>query len=177
MFQIMVGWIIVFPLYLIFVRYKIKNSERRIIHDIVYISIYILFILVMIIVGLTEKLSSENSIKFFVISANILGIVSAICSCIVWLPQIIKLIRTRKQGNLSLLMFIMQTPGNAVIIVFQILYHQNWTTWITYVITLVEQATIVVILLIFKFRDRNKDEMDLVSHSDNIQEIDTSIDE
>jgi hypothetical protein len=50
-------------------------------------------------------------------------------------------------------MFLMQTPGNAIIIIFQILYHQNWTTWITYVINLAEQGTIVVILLIFMWRD------------------------
>lgn len=167
LFQIMVGWIMVFPLYLIFIRYKMKNSERRMRYDIVYISIYVLFVLVMVIVGLAEKLSPGDSREFFNITAKILGIISAICSCIVWLPQIIKLIRTRKQGNLSLLMFIMQTPGNAVIIIFQILYRQNWTTWFSYVVTLVEQSTIVVILLVFKCRDRTRvDEFSLVGAVD-----------
>ncbi len=155
MFQIMVGWIMVCPLYLIFIRYKIKHSDRRVIYDIGYISIYIVFILIMVIVGLAEKLSSGDSRLFFDISAKILGIVSAVCSSIVWIPQIIKLLQTGKQGNLSLLMFIMQTPGNAIIIIFQILYHQNWTTWFSYVIGLVEQGTIVVILLVFKWRNRN----------------------
>jgi uncharacterized protein with PQ loop repeat len=107
----------------------------------------------MIIVGLSEKLSKENTHRFFHISAKILGVISSICSCIVWIPQIVKLLRTGKQGNLSLAMFLMQTPGNAIIIIFQILYHQNWTTWITYVINLAEQGTIVVILLIFMWRD------------------------
>ena len=154
MFQIMVGWIMVFPLYLIFIRYKIRNSERRVIYDIIYVFIYILFILIMIIVGLTEKYK-ENT-PFFKISAWVLGgIISPMCSCIVWIPQIIDLIRTQKQGNLSLSMFIMQTPGNAIIIVFQILYHQNFTTWGTYVVSLIEQGMIVIILLIFKYRNRN----------------------
>jgi len=154
LFQIMIGWLMVFPLYLIFIRYKIKTSERKIIHDIAYVVIYVLFILVIIIVGLAEKLSSKNSNEFFVISAKILGVVSAICSSIVWLPQIVKLLRTKQQGNLSLLMFIMQTPGNCIVILFQVLYHQDWTTWITYVITFVEQSTIVVILIVFMCRDR-----------------------
>jgi len=154
--QIMVGWIMVLPLYLIFIRYKIINSERRIIYDLGYVAIYIMFILIMIIVGLSEKLSPGDSRKFFNISAKVLGIISAICSCIVWLPQIIKLIRTKKQGNLSLLMFIIQTPGNAIIIIFQILYHQNWTTWFNYVITLAEQGTIVVILLIIRYKNRRQ---------------------
>ena len=160
MIQIVVGWIMVFPLYLIFVRYKIKNSERKIIYDIIYVSIYILFILIMVIVGLVEKLGLSNNNNFFVISAKILGIFSAVCSSVVWLPQIIKLLRTKQQGNLSLLMFILQTPGNFVIIMFQIMYHQDWTTWISYVITLIEQMLIVIILLVFKFRNRK-----------NIQEI------
>ncbi len=174
MFQIMVGWIMVFPLYLIFTRYKMKNSERRMIYDIGYISIYVLFVLIMVIVGLAEKLSPGDSREFFNISAKVLGIISAICSCIVWLPQIIKLIRTKKQGNLSLLMFIMQTPGNAVIIIFQILYRQNWTTWFAYVITLAEQGIIVVILLVFKCRDRTRiDEFSLVDPTDYSSDEDT----
>jgi len=184
----MVGWIMVFPLYLIFIRFKIQNSERRIIYDMVYIFIYVLFILVMIIVGLSEKLRASDSTSFFKISAWILGgIISPICSCIVWIPQIIKLIRTRRQGNLSLAMFIMQTPGNAVIIVFQILYNQSFTTWGTYVVCLIEQATIVIILIIYKCRDRNNTGMidiesgindnfdrdfdDLVSSDDEISHV------
>ena len=79
MFQIMVGWIMVFPLYLIFIRYKIKNSDKRIIYDIIYIFIYIFFILVMIIVGLSEKFKTNN-ISFFKITAWILGgVISPIC--------------------------------------------------------------------------------------------------
>lgn len=160
LFQIMVGWIMVFPLYLIFVRYKMKNSERRIIYDIIYVFIYIAFILIMIIVGLTEKLKTGNSTSFFEISAWILGgVISPICSCIVWIPQIIKLIRTGEQGNLSLAMFVMQTPGNAIVILFQILYHQSFTTWGTYIVSLIEQTIIVIILLVYKWRDRNNAEM------------------
>ena len=158
MIQITVGWIMVCPLYLIFVRYKIKNSDRKIIYDIGYVSIYILFVLIMIIVGLVEKLEAYDSRTFFVISAKILGVVSAICSCIVWIPQIVKLIRSKEQGNLSLLMFIMQTPGNAIIIAFQILYDQNWSTWVVYAVTLVEQSIIVIILLVYKFRNRDNTE-------------------
>lgn len=166
LFQIMVGWIMVFPLYLIFLRYKIRNSERRIIYDIIYIFIYILFILTMVIVGLSEKIKSPNSTNFFVVSAWILGgVISPICSCIVWIPQIIKLLQTRTQGNLSLAMFVMQTPGNAIIIVFQILYHQSVTTWATYAVCLIEQATIVGILLYFKWRDRNN-----IINEENIDE-------
>lgn len=157
MYQIILGWLVVFPLYLLFVRYKIKNSERKAINDIIYVGIYIIFILVMIIVGLVEKLSQDNT-KFFIVCAKILGVLSAVFSSIVWIPQIIKLLKTQQQGNLSLLMFIMQTPGNAIIILFQLLYNQDWTTWISYVITLIEQTMIVIILIIYSIRDRNNPE-------------------
>lgn len=176
MFQIMMGWIMVFPLYLIFLRYKIKNSDRRLVYDIVYIFIYIIFMLTIVIVGLLEKNVSNNT-YFEKISAWILGgIVSPICSCIVWIPQIVKLIRTKKQGNLSLAMFVMQTPGNAIIILFQILYRQSFTTWGTYVVYFVEQSIIVIILLIYKWRDRNRTVYDgIVSENVNLNNDDLII--
>jgi uncharacterized protein with PQ loop repeat len=126
----------------------------------------------MIIVGVIKKIMITDSNQFFTVSAKILGILSAIFSSIVWIPQIIKLLRTREQGNLSLLMFIMQTPGNAVIILFQVLYRQNWTTWITYVITLAEQSVIVIILIVFTCRDRSNIDSGLQSISeDNILKV------
>lgn len=154
LFQIMVGWIVVFPLYLIFVRYKIKHSDARILNDIIYFVVYVIFILLMVIVGVFEKTRDNN--EFFQISAYSLGIISMVCTCIVWLPQIIKLIRTKEQGNLSLLMFILQTPGNLIIIIFQLLYHQSITTWGTYVVSFIEQLIIVIILLILKCKSKRE---------------------
>lgn len=156
MFQIMVGWIIVLPLYLIFVRYKMRNSDRKALYDVMYFGIYIIFTLVMVIVGISEKTLNPNSNGFFQISAKVLGIISAVFSCVVWIPQIVKLIKTKHQGTLSLVMFIMQTPGNAIIIMFQILYDQDWTTWFAYAVTLVEQLIIVIILIVLKCRNRNR---------------------
>lgn len=170
--QIVIGWIMVFLLHLIFVRYKIKNSDRAMIYDLSYLLVLFLFFIIVGIVGMTEKIQGAQ--YFFTVSAWVLGgIVSPICSCLVWIPQIIKLIRTKDSGNLSLLMFILQTPGSVVVIVFQVLYHQSITTWGTYVICLIEQGIIVVILIIYKIRDRRKlsesDVSDLPSETD--QEI------
>lgn len=159
--QIAVGWVMVFPLYLIFIRYKIRESNQRIIYDLIYIFIYVLFFLVMIIAGLSEKIKNNN--LFFSVSAFVLGgIISPCCSCLVWIPQIITLLKTQRQGNLSLVMFIIQTPGNVFIIVFQILYHQNLTTWFTYIILLIEQLSIVIILLVFKYREYRSDIVDII---------------
>jgi uncharacterized protein with PQ loop repeat len=163
--QITIGWIMVFPLYIIFLRYKIKNSDSRIISDLKYILIYIITIGLIVIVGVSEKIHEGDNPIFFLAMAKILGILSGICSSIVWLPQIIKLLKTKESGNLSLPMFIMQSPGNAIIIVLQILYHQDWTTWLAYVITLVEQTTIVIILIVYKCRDRDKIIYDIIDNN------------
>jgi len=136
-----------------------KNSDRKALYDVIYIGIYIIFILVMVIVGVGEKEMNPDSNGFFQISAKGLGVLSALFSCVVWIPQIVKLIKTKHQGTLSLLMFLMQTPGNAIIIMFQILYKQDWTTWFAYVVTLVEQLIIVIILIILKCKTRNTSEI------------------
>lgn len=156
MFQIMIGWITVLPLYIIFLRFKIKESQNRLIYDILYGLIYGLFIFIMVIVGVTEENLSSDSRMFFNVSAQILGILSAIFSAFVWIPQIYQLIKTKEQGSLSLVMFILQTPGNIMIVIAQILYRQSWTTWITYVVIFVEQVTIVVILLVLRYRKKNE---------------------
>lgn len=150
--QIFIGWIVVLPLYLIFIRFKIQTSKKRLLSDIRFILTYMIFVVVMLIFGIIEKVYIGNT-NFFKIAAITLGIISAICSCIVWLPQIVKLIKTQEAGGLSLLMFGLQTPGNIMIIILQVLYRQNWSTWIAYVVLLAEQGTIVIILLVFKYRE------------------------
>jgi uncharacterized protein with PQ loop repeat len=109
------------------------------------------FFLVVVLLLIIEKFTNNDSNVFDVI-AYILGIFSMIASGIVWIPQIIKLIRTQEKGGLSLLMFIIQTPGSAIIIIFQaILNKQNWSTWLSYVFTLAEQLTIVFLLIRLKY--------------------------
>lgn len=153
--QIFIGWIVVVPLYFIFIRFKIKGSQKRILSDIRYIMTYLIFVGIMILIGLVDKALDSNSAIFFRVAATILGILAAICSAIIWIPQIVRLIKTQNPQGLSLLMFFLQTPGNIMIIILQILYKQDWTTWIAYLVLFVEQLTIIIILLILKWRTRN----------------------
>ncbi len=169
-FQILVSWVVVLPMYFIFIRFKIRDSDRRVMRDVQYLFTYIVFVLIMVIVGLVEK--SSNNIYFFEVSAKVLGVLAGLLSSIVWIPQIIELIKTKKQGNLSLLMFILQTPGNGIVIFLQILYKQNWTTWFPYVITLVEQGVIVVIILVLKYRDKKQESFYI---DNDINDIDSDI--
>ena len=153
--QITVGWLVVLPLYFMFVRYKIKKSKNRVLNDIRYIITYVVFIVGMMLFGIIEKTVSTDSSTVFHISAIMLGILAALCSCVVWIPQIVKLIQTQNPAGLSLLMFGLQTPGNIMIIILQMLYRESWTTWISYLVLFVEQLTIIIILLVLKYRARN----------------------
>ena len=75
----------------------------------------------------------------------------------VYIPQIYILIKAQKIGNLSLLMYVLQTPGNIIIIIFHaIIYESPITTWITYVVIFVEQTIILVLMIIFIKREREK---------------------
>ena len=99
------------------------------------------------------KLFLPFSTNAFDIVAKVFGIFAAILSPMVWLPQIVKLIKTKDAGSLSLVMFLLQTPGNGVIITLQILYAQNWSTWITYIFILVEQLIIVFLILYYRYQN------------------------
>ena len=151
--QILTGWIIVIPLYVLFIRYKVKESQQRVFNDIIYGFTYLLILILIVVIGTAEKLLYVDTNEFFKTSAWILGVLSALISSIAWIPQIYQLIKTKSKGGLSLLMLILQTPGNLMIIALQILYHQNWTTWITYAVILIEQTIIVILLIIYKKKE------------------------
>lgn len=166
--QIGVGWLMVLPLYIIFLRFKIGSKRLAFREDpeqkhwlwyFGYAVTYFLFTLIVMMISVIEEWTRTpvESAKFFAIFGRILGVTSAITSCIVWIPQIVKLIQTKNQGSLSLVMFILQTPGSIVIIIFQaVLFEQNWSTWISYVVLFVQQLTIVIILIVYKCRARNQ---------------------
>ncbi len=158
-FQILMGWIMVLIFYLVFMKYKIRNTQSRVIRVISYFVVYLLFVLIVIMLALIEKFGNHGPSQqyFFDIFAQILGYISAACSGIVWLPQIYTLWRNNERGTLSPLMFIFQTPGNIVIIIFQaVLFNQSISTWITYLITCIEQTIILGLIIYYYIRDRNK---------------------
>ena len=222
-FQICVGWIIVFPLYIIYLYMQYKynrevvgqivggnreyinqetgehttgnwenpsdkdvdgykdsvkkcctwnfSSNQRKIYELLYVILYGVFFIFVVILLTIEKFT-YNNVNVLVVIAYILGICSMICSGIVWIPQIIKLIRTKDNDGLSLFMFLIQTPGSAVIIVFQaILNKQNITTWISYLFNFVEQLIIIVILIIFKIKKYKEKQKLKMKELENVGEV------
>jgi cystinosin len=151
---IFISWLMVLIYYILFITYKIKKLEKRIISGLSYLFTYILFSLLIIALALGEKM--EHNTSFFTIYANVLGIASAILNAIVYIPQIYTLIKEKDNGNLSLLMYIMQTPGNVIIIIFQaFIYHAYISTWITYLIVLIEQSIILFLMIYFYFHPKS----------------------
>jgi len=90
----------------------------------------------------------ENNIDFFIVYANVLGIFSGIANGFVYIPQIYTLIKNKNNGNISIMMYVLQTPGNIINIIFQILYDSPISTWITYAICLIQQSIILILMML-----------------------------
>lgn len=162
--SIAISWLMIFIYYIIFITYKIQNkhkplssnslisspSTKRLLYGLHYAITYLLFIIFVVALSLGEKI--QGNMTFFIIFANILGYTSAVLNSLVYLPQIYTLWKNKSSGNLSLLMYLIQTPGNVIIIIFQaILYSAPISTWITYVIILLEQSLILFLILYYNY--------------------------
>ena len=148
---IALSWLMVLVYYIIFITYKIKKLEKRIISGLSYVFTYIIFIILIVALALGEKM--KHNTDFFAIYAEILGISSAVLTCLIYIPQIYTLIKHKNNGNLSILMYILQTPGNAVIIFFQaFIYDAKISTWITYLVSLVQQTIILILMIYFYYK-------------------------
>lgn len=140
------SWIMILVYYIIFIVYKIKKIEKRVILGFNYCITYILFLILVIGMAVGEKWQGNNS--FFASYANVLGIMSAVLNGLVYIPQIYLLLKNGHNGNLSLLTYCIQTPGNFIIIIYQaVISLSPLTTWITYLIVLVEQTIILIIMI------------------------------
>ena len=149
--QICLSWVMVLIYYIIFISYKFKTKKKRFFYGLQYAVTYLLFSIFIISLALGEKI--QGHIQFLYIFANILGYTSAILNSLVYLPQIYKIYVLKSSGNLSFLMYGIQTPGNIIIIIFQaFIYSSPVSTWITYVIVLIEQFIILSMMTYYHFR-------------------------
>ena len=156
-YQILMGWLMVFIFYMLFMKYKIRNRETKFLAAILYGLMYIGFIVIVVSISIGEKVwnSGPDQNLFFRVFAEVLGYFSAVFNCVAWLPQIYTLIKLGESNNLSPWMFALQTPGNVIVIIFQaVLFSQPVSTWITYLITCVEQTLILIIIVVYHFRDK-----------------------
>lgn len=114
--------------------------------DWIMFTLYGLFVIVVFLLSAYEKTSNNDN--FFTVFAYVLGIISSMASFVVWIPQIITLIRTREDEGLSLLMFLFQAPGSLIVVIFQsVVYKQSIITWLPYAINAVEQFIVAILLI------------------------------
>ena len=168
--SIALSWFMILIYYIIFITYKIQNkhkslsshtsssgtssssdkTQKRLLYGLHYAITYLIFTIFVLALSLGEKI--QGNMKFFIVFADILGYTSAILNSLVYLPQIYTLWKNKSSGNLSLLMYVIQTPGNVIIIVFQaFLYSAPISTWITYVIVLLEQSIILFLMIYYTY--------------------------
>ena len=165
--QILMSWIMVLIFYIIFIVYKFRKRDKykkRLLYGTHYIITYLLFIVFVTTLAIGEKYGGHDPV-FFKIFADVLGYTSAILNGIVYLPQIYTLYKDKSPGNLSFLMYMIQTPGNIIIIYFQaIIYEQAVSTWITYVIVFIEQMFILFLMGYYKyyFVEQETEEQELI---------------
>jgi len=166
---IFISWLMVLIYYIIFITYKIKNLENRLTSGMQYIFTYLIFSLLMVALALGEEMKKNK--HFFIVYANILGVSSSILNALVYIPQIYTLLKEKNNGNLSLLMYALQTPGNIVIILFQaVIYKQAVSTWITYVVVLVQQSIILALMTYYHCRFNETIESDEILVDETIPE-------
>ncbi|KAI0037015.1 hypothetical protein K488DRAFT_67177 [Vararia minispora EC-137] len=85
--------------------------------------------------------------------ATFLGISSGLLAAFQYAPQIVHTYRLKLVGALSIPMMIMQTPGGiAMTLSIALRPGTNWTSWIQFLVGVVMQGTLLVMCIMWKFR-------------------------
>lgn len=82
-----------------------------------------------------------------------LGYMSGVATLFIWVPQIWTTFRTNNGGALSLPMLLIQGPGSAATVYFQIDSKQDFTTWVPYALCGIQQTILIIMLLYYQIRD------------------------
>jgi uncharacterized protein with PQ loop repeat len=91
------------------------------------------------------------------IFADMLGLISMITASIQFIPQIVKTLRIRQVGSLSIPSMILQTPGSFILVyTLSSRSGNNITNWITYLVTGILQAILLISCLVFKYQERKQ---------------------
>ncbi|TFK31445.1 hypothetical protein BDQ12DRAFT_694137 [Crucibulum laeve] len=87
--------------------------------------------------------------------ATTLGLSSALLAAIQYAPQLLHTYRTKLVGALSIPMMCIQSPG-AVAMVVSIMLRRgtNWTSWITFAVSGIMQGSLLIMCIVWKFRQR-----------------------
>lgn len=88
---------------------------------------------------------------------KVMGTLSSIISVCQYAPQFVTTCRLKDNGSLSLITLGIQAPGGTINALFMCFgQHEHWTTWLSTLISALQQWFLLFICIIFKLRNRIK---------------------
>eukprot|EP01111_Echinosteliopsis_oligospora_P017893 TRINITY_DN7937_c0_g1_i3.p1 TRINITY_DN7937_c0_g1~~TRINITY_DN7937_c0_g1_i3.p1 ORF type:complete len:343 (-),score=38.98 TRINITY_DN7937_c0_g1_i3:50-994(-) len=86
-------------------------------------------------------------------TAKVFGLIAVALLFVQYIPQIYTTQQLKCSGSLSIATLLLQAPGSLVVCYFQaIVSHGNWTTWLPYMVTAIQQLVLVLMILFYWFR-------------------------
>lgn len=157
--QLLILFIFTFPIFIWCLKFMDKSISKR-----AKMTGYGLFILCLafmfvstLIAVLIIKFKGECSTAA-ITYGNFLGYLSTVLTFVHWSPQLWTTFKRKSVGSFSILMLCLQVPGAMLIVVFQIfISHEAISTWMSFLAALIQQAILLVMLLYYNRKNKNKD--------------------
>jgi len=169
-YQIAFGWLNNFIIFILVLIYfpnqedeSPKGLEAKIFGSIsnksrAFLSFYLYFVLNVIgiaIIGILFIIFFGSNSQIVVDYAFTLGIIASLANIVQWTPQIIKTFRDKNVGSLSIIMLLLQAPGSFLVVYFQAIeYHSNVSTWLTFLITGIQQSILLILCIYYEIQNK-----------------------
>lgn len=131
---------------------QVKKEKYQVyILDVLLVSLYVIFFLAYVVVGLVNGFHGDENAKY----AKTLGIICSVFNIMLWMPQIITTCKLQDNGSLSLVYLGIQAPGGLISTSFLVFgQHENWTTWLPIFASCCQQIILLTICIFFKIKNR-----------------------
>ncbi|GAM22534.1 hypothetical protein SAMD00019534_057090, partial [Acytostelium subglobosum LB1] len=185
-FQVFSFFAFTFPLYILYiiftpldlkkiVKEKGDKEEDEYRRGKIFFGILLVFILIIsVLTSIFMFLLGPCHQRAYIFAYSI-GMVSTVITFIQWLPQIYKTFRDKTVGTFSIMMLIIQFPGNVLMTYFLIFVsHESVSTWLSYVSTTLQVAILLVLLLYYHFKNKNLSD-NIAMENTKISKVDISV--
>ncbi|KAL0217050.1 hypothetical protein RCL1_007533 [Eukaryota sp. TZLM3-RCL] len=88
--------------------------------------------------------------------ANFAGYTTVFINIWQWFPQILETFRIKSSGSFSTVMTCIQAPGAVISLVYFIIIGEDFTTWISYFTSAVQQVTLLYLLIYYDIKNSRK---------------------
>jgi uncharacterized protein with PQ loop repeat len=153
--QLFLLWVFTFPIYfwaLKFIDHHNTTIRERKVARILFVLLLVFFLIVCGIAAALIIFTGECS-RPTLLYGSALGLVSTIITFVQWSPQIYATFKRKSVGSFSILMLCIQCPGSMLIVYFLIFVsHEQVTTWLSYVSSLVQQIILLILLIYYHFK-------------------------